>query len=669
MVNVSFSSGGTLAPRSAVTFPRRLVVSSLMLLLLSACDDAPKVDVTPKALQSDSQIQVSPPNWWAGMQTPTLELMLQGKNLQGAQVSIENSGQAQGVSIISTQAADSPNYLFVTLDVSKAQPGTFTLNIAKQGDTISLPYHLDERNLSPAHQGYSNKDVIYLITPDRFANGDTGNDNVAGYADRARPDFDGGRHGGDLAGIASRLDYLNDLGVTQLWINPLLENAQNEYSYHGYSITNHYQIDPRFGSNDDYAALGLNAGKAGMGLIMDVVLNHIGSGHPWMQDLPFADWVNPQSQHTSHRRTAVQDPYAAPADAAAFADGWFVESMPDLNQRNPHLARYLIQNTLWWIETARLSGLRIDTWSYSDKAFLKAFSHAVLAEYPKLNMVGEEWSSNPVVVSYWQAGKQNPDGYNSELPGLMDFPLYETLLQAVNEDESWGSGLIRLYEALANDKLYPNAQNLVLFEGNHDTNRLYSLLGRDMHKFKLALAYVLLSNRIPQIFYGTEFAMQSPVEGRNDGAVRADMPGFTQQAFGRKEINAMAAEAKEAFAFTRALLHYRKTSEAIHKGRLIHFVPENGIYVQLRLAPHHQGSDSTTAANAAGKNPASNEPEIISKNLMVIFNKNKETTALDMHRFADFLPIAGEVTDVLQDKRFSLPATLDVSAPVTLLEF
>ncbi|WP_372870884.1 glycoside hydrolase family 13 protein [Shewanella sp.] len=633
---------------------RMISVSSLISLCLSANAMAIDTSVTKATLTKNAAVEVSPPDWWTDMQNPTLELMLHGENLSGSKVSIKtDTGGDAGINILSIKNADSPNYLFVTLDLSHAKAGGYVLKVVKNNATLTVPYELKHRSHGMAHQGYSNQDVIYLITPDRFANGDTGNDNVQGYAERTRPDFDGGRHGGDLAGIARRLDYLNDLGITQLWINPLLENAQPEYSYHGYSITNHYQIDPRFGSNHDYQMLSEEAGQRGMGIIMDVVLNHIGSGHPWMQDLPFQDWVNPQTKHTSHRRTAVQDPYAAPKDAAEFADGWFVDSMPDLNQRNPHLARYLIQNTLWWIETARLSGLRIDTWSYSDKAFLKAFSHAMLTEYPRLNMVGEEWSSNPVVVSYWQAGKQNPDGYDSELPGLMDFPLYETLLQAVNEDESWGTGLIRLYEALANDKLYPKAQNLVLFEGNHDTNRLYSLLGHDMNKFKLALAYVLLSNRVPQIFYGTEFAMQSPVEGRNDGAVRADMPGFTQPAFGPKEINAMAAEAKEAFAFTRALLHYRKTSDAIHHGRLIHFVPENGLYVQLRLAPENQGQKAQTKG----------------KSLMAIFNKNNDSTKLNMQRFAEFLPIGHPVADILEQQHFSLPATLDVSAPVTLLEF
>ncbi|QYK06904.1 glycoside hydrolase family 13 protein [Shewanella zhangzhouensis] len=609
-------------------------------------------------------VKVEPLNWWIGMQNPRLELMLTGKNIARGQLRLEN---ALGAKLLETIPGDSPNYLFATLDLSSARSGTLTLVLglpkSAQNPTteLTLPYELKERAPgSSERQGYSNRDVMYLITPDRFANGDTANDDLPGFDDEpnnpvySEPgnSHDNARHGGDLAGIEHRLDYLNDLGVTQLWINPLLENRQPAYSYHGYAITDFYQIDARFGSNSQYQALVSKAANKGLGVIMDVVLNHMGSGHPWMQDLPFNDWVNPKGQHTSHRRTAVQDPYAAPKDAAAFADGWFVDSMPDLNQRNPHLATYLTQNNLWWIEYAGLSGLRIDTWSYSDKAFLKTFSEAIMAEYPHFNMVGEEWSGNPAVVSYWQSGKQNPDGYQTSLPGLMDFPLYDVLLQAVNEEERWGTGFIRLYEALANDLLYPNAQKLVLFEGNHDTNRLYSLLGRDMNKFKLALAYVLLSNRIPQIFYGTEFAMESPVEGRNDGAVRADMPGFGKVAFGQSDIDAMAADSKEAFEFIRTLLHFRKTSDAVHRGKLVHFVPQfeqqPGVYAQLRLAPVD--------------NPAA-------KNLMIIFNKNTDPVILDMGRFTDFLPLNTNVKSVLDNRRFSLPGTLNLSSPVTLLEF
>ncbi|ABL99866.1 glycoside hydrolase family 13 protein [Shewanella amazonensis] len=606
------------------------------------------------------QVKVEPLNWWVGMENPQLELMITGEGVAHSTLRLEN---ALGAKLLEIIPGDSPNYLFVKLDLSTASTGILTLVLSRPASTINpatdltIPYELKARAPgSKERQGYGNRDVMYLITPDRFANGDKANDNLPGFDDKpSNPVYsepgnsrDNARHGGDLAGIEHRLDYLNDLGVTQLWLNPLLENRQPAYSYHGYAITDFYQIDARFGSNAQYQALVRKAADRGLGVIMDVVLNHMGSGHPWMQDLPFNDWVNPRSMHTSHRRTAVQDPYAAPKDAAAFTDGWFVDSMPDLNQRNPHLATYLIQNNLWWIEYAGLSGLRIDTWSYSDKHFLKAFSEAIMAEYPHFNMVGEEWSGNPAVVSYWQRAKQNPDGYQTSLPGLMDFPLYEVLLQAVNEEERWGTGLIRLYEALANDMLYPHAQNLVLFEGNHDTNRLYSLLGRDMNKFKLALAYVLLSNRVPQIFYGTEFAMQSPVEGRNDGAVRADMPGFGKAGFSKSDIDAMAGDSKTAFEFIRALLHFRKTSDAVHRGKLVHFVPQSGLYVQLRQAP----DDNPDA-----------------KNLMVIFNKNKDSVSLDMGHFTDFLPLNTDVKSVLDNRHFSLPATLTVSSPVTLLEF
>ncbi|WP_284730717.1 glycoside hydrolase family 13 protein [Shewanella jiangmenensis] len=636
----------------------------LLTLLLGGCsDDAkrPQDEAQAQAITDSAgpSYTVSPPNWWAGMKTPSVELMIHGADIGRAKISLpgDSTTEAKGVQLESVKAAESPNYLFVTLNTEHAKPGDITLNIQIDNKTHKLRYRLLPRKSGHSHQGYNNADVLYLITPDRFANGDSANDNIAGFSDAVKPGDPDGRHGGDIQGIRNRLPYLADLGVTQLWINPLLENNQPKYSYHGYSITDHYRIDPRFGSNEDYLALADEARRHGLGIVMDVVLNHIGSGHPWLEDLPFSDWLNPKAPFTSHRRTAVQDPYSAESDKRHFSDGWFTDTMPDLNQRNPHMARFLIQHTLWWIESAGLSGLRIDTWSYSDKAFLKAFSNAVLTEYPRLNLVGEEWSNNPAIVSYWQAGKQNRDGYDSELPGLMDFPLYETLLNALNEDENWDTGFIRLYEALANDTLYPNAQNLVLFEGNHDTNRLYSVLGRDMARFKIALAYVLLSNRVPQLFYGTEFAMQSPVEGRNDGAVRANMPFFSETSLTDADISTLPASAKEAHGFIRSLLHFRRQSAAIQRGRLVHFVPENGLYVQFRLAPCDGPATDTHACEQSGKN------------VMIIFNKNPKKTELNMARFADILPPGSKVNAPMDGNEFTLPETLSVSHPVTVLEF
>ncbi|QSX28516.1 cyclomaltodextrinase N-terminal domain-containing protein [Shewanella cyperi] len=597
-----------------------------------------------------AELKIEPSNWWAGMHNPKLELMLHGKGIGQAELRLEN---AHGVELEKTFSGSSANYLFADLDLGQASSGDITLVLTLNGREQRLSYSLLERQAGSAERAsFDGSDLIYLITPDRFANGDSSNDNVAALGDAADPDNKDGRHGGDLKGITQHLDYLADLGVTQLWINPVMENRQQAYSYHGYSITDFYNVDQRFGTNQQYRELVQAADQKGMGVIKDVVLNHIGSGHWWMQDLPFPDWINYANKpvYTSHRRTTQQDPYATDADQQDFASGWFVDSMPDLNQRNPQLATYLIQNSIWWIEFAGLSGLRTDTWSYSDKAFLTRWAAQVRGEYPGLNIVGEEWSTNPNIVSYWQKGKINPDGYVSELPALMDFPLNDTLLRAINTKEDWGKGWIELYEALVNDNLYPVPHNLVLFEGNHDTNRLYSVLGEDLDKYKLALAYVFCVKRIPQLFYGTEVLLTSPVEGRHDGLVRGDMPGFNADdrvdAFTGKGLS---TEQKQAQAFVRTLAQFRKQSRALAEGQLKHFVPQKGVYVLYREAPANEGKAA--------------------EHVLLLLNKNPGTTAIDMGRFAQYLPPGTRVNSLFEGKSFNLPAQLQLSAPVTLLSW
>lgn len=582
---------------------------------------------TPLALMADeavTKLRVEPLNWWAGMKNPQLQLMVHGQRIADSMVSIE----ATQIKLLGVQHSDNNNYLFIDLDTTNAPAQAFSITLTNiDGAKHTLAYQLKAREPgSKQRQGFSNKDAIYLITPDRFANGDPNNDNhpkMLELANRADKD---GRHGGDIKGMIDNLDYLEDLGVTQLWINPLTENNQAQYSYHGYSVTDHYQIDPRYGTNDDYRRLSLRARDKGIGIIADVVVNHIGSNHWWMADLPSKDWVNYQpNDHsankqigfTSHRRTTVQDPYAVSSDTQAFTNGWFVDTMPDLNQRNPLLATYLIQNSLWWIEHAGLSGIREDTYSYADKGFLIKWAKAIMDEYPNFNIVGEEWTANPITVSYWQKGKHNQDGYQSELPSLMDFPLYETLISVLNEPEGWDTGFIKLYEFLGNDVVYADPTQLVLFEGNHDTNRLYSLLGDDIALTQMAMAYVLTSNRIPQLFYGTEILMQSPTKDRNDGAVRADMPGGWQDdaisAFDGKGLMQSQSAMQQ---FTKRLLNYRRTSAAIIDGGLRHLVPQDGVYLQVRC------EDNACAKGAS---------------LLVIYNKNETSTEVDLARLGELI--------------------------------
>ncbi|MCU8028610.1 glycoside hydrolase family 13 protein [Shewanella oncorhynchi] len=669
-----------------------------------------------------TDVKLEPAFWWGGMQNPELQLMLYSRELPSLPQQIKVDIQGKGITLKSLEHTDNPHYLFINLDLSQAAPQTFELIIsntdsASKADTplYRLPYTLQGRAKgSRERQGFSYKDVIYLITPDRFANGDTSNDNQADMLEQVAANspsnlnYPDARHGGDIAGISQHLAYLAKLGVTQLWINPLLENNQAQYSYHGYSITNLYRVDPRFGSNEDYKALVAKANKLGLGVIKDVVVNHIGSNHWWLNDLPSQDWLNDATKtqlhnrkskpdlmqsadtkssaikssvtsprFTSHRRTTVQDPYAAAQDHIDFVDGWFTDTMPDLNQSNPKLATYLIQNSIWWVEYAGLSGIREDTYSYADKGFLAKWSKAVMAEYPNFNIVGEEWTANPITVSYWQKGKINDDGYTSDLPSLMDFPLYEKLIASLNEPETWDTGFIKLYEMLANDVVYADPSKLVLFEGNHDTNRIFSLVKENIDLYKMALTYVLTAKRIPQLFYGTEVLMTSPTEGRHDGVVRSDFPGgFANSAINAFTGKGLSEPQQQAQQFVSTLLNYRKQSLALQSGDLLHFVPQDGIYVQFRCLLNDplsaeqkaEALKSLTQHNSQTQHNACTQPS--ADKVMVIYNKNDKAVTLDVNRFASVLGDNRAATDIISGNTVSLNQALALPhAGVTILEF
>ncbi|MEL4372920.1 glycoside hydrolase family 13 protein [Shewanella xiamenensis] len=634
-------------------------------------------NLSASEVNSTAPLTLEPLSWWAGMHNPKLQLMLHSSALPADATLLKVEIAGQDVVFEGIEQTDNPHYLFINLDLRHAKPQTFDIRIfAGNKQLFQLPYTLAARaEGSRERQGFSNKDVIYLITPDRFANGNPSNDNQADMLEHAAPENADGRHGGDIEGIRQHLDYLAKLGVTQLWINPLLENNQAQYSYHGYAITNLYQVDPRFGSNQDYQGLVTEAKQRGLGVIKDVVLNHIGSNHWWLKDLPSSDWLNypqhPDAKNattaptanftspsfTSHRRTTVQDPYADMQDKRDFVDGWFVDSMPDLNQRNPKLATYLIQNSIWWVEYAGLSGIREDTYSYADKVFLTQWTKALMAEYPHFNIVGEEWTANPITVSYWQKGKINADGYTSDLPSLMDFPLYEKLVESLNEPEGWDTGFIKLYEMLANDVVYANPSQLVLFEGNHDTNRIYSLLKENLPLYQMALTYVLTAKRIPQLFYGTEVLMTSPTEGRHDGVVRSDFPGD----FANSKVNGFSgkglnAKQQQALAFVRTLLNYRKHSAVLQTGDLLHFVPQNGIYVQFRCVAKHAAAGNACYQADADK-------------VMVIYNKNDQAQTLELSRFSKVLAGNSLANSVFTGDKFGLNQSLALPhAGVMLLE-
>ncbi|WP_343221749.1 glycoside hydrolase family 13 protein [Pseudoalteromonas sp. MMG022] len=590
--------------------------------------------------------QVEPQNWWVGMQHPALQIMVRQVSVANAKVSLRSY---EGVKLVGVERGDSDNYAFINLHIDEhAQAGELIFDIISQHTSDVLRYPLHSRQpQSAARQGFSSKDIIYLINPDRFANGNPDNDSVAGMLEGPQPDFKGGRHGGDLQGIIDRLDYIKDMGFTQLWLTPVRENNMSEYSYHGYALTDFYKIDPRMGSNEQYRILTQAAASRGIGVIMDMVLNHSGLNHWWVKDKPTADWLNFAGEFsgTSHARQTIQDPHASEFDKKQFNDGWFVPTMPDLNQRQPLLATYLIQNAIWWVEYANLSGIRVDTYSYSDKSFLAKWTERLMNEYPNFNIVGEEWSTNPAIASYWQRGKVNQDGYTSELVSVMDFSLQASLVKALNEEESWNTGWIRVYQSIANDFLYPDTDNLLTFLDNHDMSRIFTELGKDLDKTKLAMTLLLTTRGIPQVYYGTEVLLDNT--GSNDhGDIRIDFPGgFQGHKHDAVSGKGLSKAQKTMQSYVRHLVQLRKKYTALSDGELIHFSPYDGVYSYVRRAKSHS--------------------------IMVLLNKSQTPVTVSTARYQEVLQGVKTARDLLKLSEVDALDSIEIpkmSARVLLLK-
>lgn len=596
-------------------------------------------------VSAQSVSRIEPPNWWVGMKNEKLQLMVYGENISALSPSIASDF----VKIEKVHKVDNPNYLFVDLIISEdAPPGKIKIEF-KEGtkSRIKWQYELLERREGSANRmGFTPKDVMYLITPDRFANGNPKNDEIEGYEDKLNRDSLGGRHGGDVAGILQNLDYIGQMGFTSIWLNPILENAQPAYSYHGYATTDYYKVDPRYGSNEEYQQLSAEAKKRGIGIIMDMIVNHCGHRHWWMSDLPSKDWINymevfektDTAVKTNHMKATIQDPYVAHKDLDGFIHGWFTNTMPDLNVRNEYLALYLIQNSIWWVEYADLQGIRMDTYPYPDKAYMSDWTCALMEEYPNFNIVGEEWHTDPAIVSFWQRGKENPNGYTSCLPSLMDFPIQADLIKSLNADESgWASGWKDVYETLAKDFLYPDPFNLVIFPDNHDMSRIYTQLKEDVDLLHLAIAYYTVMRGIPQFYYGTEILMANP-NSDDHGEIRSDFPGgwegdeingFTGKGLSEKQMNTQE--------FVKTLLNWRKNSEAIHKGNLLHYAPEkNSVYVIFRYTEDDK--------------------------VMTVLSKNENAVRLDLSRFVEMLKGDEKGIDIVSGSKIDLSKGLIVPA-------
>ena len=535
--------------------------------------------------------RIDPTDWFVGLKNPTVQLMVYGKNIAAVQ---NVTTDYPGAVVDSVVRLDSPNYLLVYMNLREAQPGTMTLAF----DKLKVKYQLKQREKAGKDRhGFTNADVLYMLMPDRFAQGAGHNAQVKGMRaykeDRTQPSL---RHGGDLNGIREHLDYFLDLGVTALWLTPVLENdspdTENGFStYHGYATTDYYRVDPRFGTNDDYRRLCDEAHRKGLKVVMDMIFNHSGFEHPWTKDMPAKDWLNTPEwlaqkgkyQQTSYKLTPVVDPYASKVDLKETTEGWFVPSMPDLNQHNPHLMRYLIQNSIWWIETVGIDGIRMDTYPYAYADAMAQWMKELDEEYPNFNTVGETWVTEPAYTAAWQKDSRLDSGMpNSYLKTVMDFAFFDRLSKAKNEEtDGWWEGMNRIYGSFVYDYLYPNPSSVMAFIENHDTDRFLGN-GRDTLALKQALALLLTVRRIPQLYYGTEVLMNGTKEV-TDGNVRKDFPGgFPGDAHNAFTKEGRTQAENSMFNWLSRLLHWRKGNKTIVQGSQTQFIPYNGIYVIVR---------------------------------------------------------------------------------------
>jgi glycosidase len=537
--------------------------------------------LSPAWMRAD-ELKVEPAFWWSGMKNTELQLMVYGQDIASYRASVDHPG----VYLKSAVALESRNYLLLYLDVAEAQPGSFQLTFTNGKKKLSHAYELKARmEKASAIKGFDASDVLYLIMPDRFANGDPTNDQIPLRTPyRIDRNEQGARHGGDLAGIEQHLDYIESLGVTAIWLNPVLENDMEGGSYHGYATTDYFRVDPRFGTNDDYVRLIEKAHGKGMKVVMDMIFNHCGSDHPWLKDIPSRDWFNHTGRYvqTNHAKESYFDPYASDYDFRTLVDGWFVPTMPDLNQQNPHVAKYLIQNSIWWIEYSRVDGIRQDTYPYADYEMMNAWCKAVEAEYPDYVIVGEAWMNYTIGSAFWQRGSRLNFGKPSELKAVMDFRLMGLSHTAFAEETSWSGGLHAVYEHLCYDYVYADVSNVLRFLDNHDSDRFLPRMPERLEAFKQGIALLLTIPGIPQLYYGTELLMHGSKE-EGDGYVRRDVPGgWPGDSVNQFEPSGRTALQNEAWNYVQTLLKWRRGNEVIARGKMKHFAINEGVYVYER---------------------------------------------------------------------------------------
>lgn len=581
--------------------------------------------------------RLEPACWWVGMKNPELQIMVYGKDIASSQVHVDYPG----VRVKEVVGVENPNYLFLYLDIAKdASPGTMKLTFQKGKKKEIRTFELKERSKKAGAAGFSSADVMYLITPDRFANADPSNDNLDDVKTDRKSAW--ARHGGDLRGIINKLDYIHDLGFTTIWVNPVLENRMPGGSYHGYAITDFYQVDPRFGTNEEYCEMIDKAHQKGMKVVMDMIFNHCGSSHWWLKDIPTSDWLNHQDNYvqTNHFKWTIMDVHAPQSERETLVNGWFSKGMPDLNQKNKHLARYLIQNSIWWIEYARIDGIRQDTHPYADYDFMSSWCKEIENEYPNFNIVGEAWYPRGTASAWWQKDSKMNES-NSNLKTVMDFDLTFTCQKAFGEvcssNEGSEAGLFKIYEVIAQDFLFPNPNNVLTFLDNHDLGRFMQKGETDLRRYKQAIAFLLTTRGIPQIYYGTEILMTG-TKAEGDGVIRTDFPGgwagdpkdaFTPE--GRTDLQ------NEAWNYMKKILNWRKHCDAVKEGKLIHYTPDRtGCYVYARVKDN--------------------------KTVLVLMNGTDKNQTLDMNRFNEVVKDYKSGKDVITDTTVAIDTPVQIPA-------
>ncbi len=586
--------------------------------------------------------KVEPPFWYENMTNNQVQIMFYGKNISQNTVTVSN-----GVVITQVQKTENPNYVFVSIDLKNvsAQELIFTFKNGKK--SFNQAYAIKKRKEnSRFRKSFDSSDMMYLIMPDRFANGNEKNDSDSNLQEKANRNNPGGRHGGDIQGIINNLDYLQSLGVTALWSTPLCEDNDKGYSYHTYGQSDVYKIDTRYGTNEDYVRLSSEMKKRKMKLVKDYVTNHWGAEHWMFKDMPTYDWFHqfPGYKQSNYRMTTQYDTNTSAIDAKLCMDGWFVPSMPDLNQSNPLVLNYLTQNAIWWIEYADLDGFRVDTYSYNDKAGIAKWTKAITDEYPYFNIVGEVWMHDQAQISYWQ--KDSPiskiQNYNSHLPSVMDFTLHDVFGNVFNEDHSnWNDGMIKFYENFVNDFLYDNPNNLLIFAENHDTNRFNQNYKNDLNKYKMAMTILATMRGIPQLYYGSEIGMAGD-KGKGDADIRQDFPGgWASDKTNAFRASGRTAEQSKYFDFTAKVFNWRKSKSVIHNGKLMHYLPDNNVYVYFRY----------------------NDTESV----MVVVNNSKDKQTLKLDRFKESLAPYSSGKDIISDANFDLKSELSIEGKSSLI--